>query len=46
LNPAAGKIWWRRRLADYGEGAAGERIGGELAAIGLTAGEGEEEGLR
>ena len=46
LNPAAGEIGRRGRFADHGQGAAGQRIGGELAAVGLTAGEGEEERLR
>ena len=46
LDPAAGEIGRRGRFADHGQGATGQRIGGELAAVGLTAGEGEEEGLR
>ena len=46
LDPAAGEIGRRGRFADHRQGATGQRIGGELAAVGLTAGEGEEEGLR
>ena len=46
LNPPVRKIGRRGRFADHGQGAAGQRIGGELATVGLTAGEGEEQGLR
>ena len=46
LNPAAGEIRRRGRFGDYGQGATGQRVGGELPAVGLTAREGEEQGLR
>src|ERR1019366_8770205 len=46
LNPAGGEVGRRGRVRDHCQGAAGQGIGGELAAIGLTAREGEEEGVR
>ena len=46
LNPAGAETGRRGRFGDYGQGAGGQRFGGELAAVGLAAGEGEEEGLR
>jgi hypothetical protein len=46
LNPTVREIVRRGRFADHGQRAARQRIGGELAAVGLTAREGEEQGLR
>ena len=45
LNPAAGEIGGRGGFAGHGHGAARQRIGRELASVGLTAGEGKEERL-